>query len=127
MKKFYIKKNSKGFSLIEVLIAMVVMSFALMAIYSLFIRGTSDIDYGKRKTMATITAQEKMEELRSRSFSDPLLVSDNDAVSINNITMQREWIVTDVDTTLKRITVNVEWHSKTRNDTFSITSNKNRF
>ena len=126
MKVFHRNYKNKGFSLIEVVIAMSVMAFALIAIYSVFIRGASDIDYGKKKTIATTAAQEKLEQLRSLHFDDPLLTAGADTVTINNFTVDRIWTVTNMGPQLKEIKVDVIWKGRSSNQTYTITTKKRK-
>jgi type II secretion system protein I len=127
MKKLY-RKADKGFSLIEVIIAMTILAFALAAIFTVFTVGTSDIDYGRRETIATTTAQEKMEELRSRHYADTLLKSDSDTVEINNFEVFRRWTVTENDSqNLKEISVEVKWQGRSSQKTYTIDSKKGKF
>ena len=60
-------KDSQGFSLVEVLIAMVVLAVALMGLATLQVRCIRSNDLANRTTQATNLAQEKLEELIFRS------------------------------------------------------------
>lgn len=127
MKKLY-RKTDNGFSLIEVIIAMTILAFALAAIFTVFTVGTSDIDYGRRETIATTVAQEKMEELRSRHYADTLLKSDSDTVEINNFEVIRRWTITENDSqNLKEISVEVKWQGRSSQQTYTIDSKKGKF
>lgn len=78
MNSFFAKKQS-GFSMVETLVALIIMSFGLVALVRFQI---NMVGYGgliKAKTVATTLAQEKMEELRNQ-----ILVTDtrlNDTVT----------------------------------------------
>jgi prepilin-type N-terminal cleavage/methylation domain-containing protein len=147
MKKFRMS-NHKGFNLVEIVIAMSIMAFALLGIFSLFTRGSSDIDYGKRQTRATSLAQDKMEELRGRAFSrnytDPVLeagVTHADTVELDDTQYIREWVVENQEYELtpggtsiltkpvvKKITVQVDWKGRnSQTKTYELTSTRRRF
>ena len=63
-------QNNKGFTLIEVLVAMVILSIGLLGTAALItgiIRGNQ---VSNRMTAATTLAQDKMENIKSVSYSD---------------------------------------------------------
>lgn len=67
--------RSKGFTLIEVLIAMIILSIAMLAITGMFVTGVDGVSFGDRITSAVTLAQEKMEELMGLDYSDPNFVN----------------------------------------------------
>jgi type IV pilus assembly protein PilV len=56
-------EDGRGFSLVEVLIAIVVLSIAMMGLATLQVRCIRSNDLANRTTQATHLAQEKLEEL----------------------------------------------------------------
>lgn len=56
-------RNAEGFSIIEVMIAMVLLAVALFGLASLQSRGIRGNDLGNRTTQAVALAQDKVEEL----------------------------------------------------------------
>ena len=113
-------KNSSGFTLIEVLIAILILSVALMGAAGLTIGIMKGNMHSNRVTTATILAQEKMEAIRRLGYSG---VSGSDATategyhSISNYPFYKRVTVTDVDspdTHMKKMTVTVYWNSDKR-------------
>jgi type II secretory pathway pseudopilin PulG len=68
-------RGEEGFTLIEALIAILILVFGLMAIANLYaIAGTSNT-VANAGTVAAAVASEKMEELKSYTFDDAKLVA----------------------------------------------------
>ena len=63
MIKFVKQKNNKGFTLIEVLVAVFVLSLAITGMMSVLSRGLTNIDNAKNKIIATYLAQEGIESI----------------------------------------------------------------
>lgn len=62
-------KKSNGFSLIEVLIALVILSIALLALAGLMVQTTKNTSFGNHMTEASTFAQDRFENLRALSFN----------------------------------------------------------
>jgi len=69
------KRNEQGFSLIEVMIAFVVMMVASLAVGSVFFYSVQNNVGGSERALAMGVAQQQMEQLRSVSFTDSSLVA----------------------------------------------------
>ena len=108
-----------GFTLIEALIAMLVLAFGLLAVAGLQTTLAHNSDVAKQRTEATRLAQAKIEDLRGYqqlpaasgipAYAD--IATDNDApATTTNTSYARSWTVTD-DTALtqKLLRVNVDW------------------
>lgn len=67
------KKDQRGFSLLEVAIAMMILSVGLLGVIGFFETGFKALRAGNRQDLAARLAQEKMEELR---FANPTRLSD---------------------------------------------------
>jgi prepilin-type N-terminal cleavage/methylation domain-containing protein len=65
-------REKKGFSLLEVLIAMCLLAVAIMGMATLQSRGIRGNDLGNRTTQAVALAQDKLEELINTSRSTSL-------------------------------------------------------
>lgn len=81
------KKNQRGFSLLEVVIAMSILSIGLLGVIGFFETGFKALRTGNRQGLAARLAQEKMEELRS---TDPTLFSDGEDAPEG---MARRWTI----------------------------------
>lgn len=66
-------RSRSGFTLVEVMVALVVIGVGALAIGGLFPTATRDIGKSERTTRASEYLQEGMERLTSLSYNDPLL------------------------------------------------------
>ncbi len=66
------RPNRKGFTLIEVLVAMAILSVGLLAVIKMIVVYVQSNTYVNRYGSAIVLAQDKMEELRSYASSDLL-------------------------------------------------------
>ena len=116
MNKFYEYKRCAGITLIEALIAMVVISVGTLSIVKLQTELTAAGGLSKARVVATQLAQEKLEELRNQAVQgdyDALISDDDLPVEIGNAVFEREWTVTDLDDAngvRKVILVSVRWN-----------------
>jgi type II secretion system protein I len=106
--------KSNGFTLIETLIALVILAIALLALAGLMVTTTRNNSFGGHITEAATFAQDKLEEFRAVSWGSILSGNDQKNGS-NGINYQRNCeVVTSVDGNLKTVTLNITW--KDRND-----------
>jgi type IV pilus modification protein PilV len=70
--------NQKGFSLVETLIAVVVLTVGLLAVSLLQIGAMKGNSNAIGRTMGVSIAQSYMDDLKSRSLDDPFLVDNGD-------------------------------------------------
>lgn len=107
--------HESGFTLIEVLIAMVIFSIGVLAVASMQTNALLGNTKGLSQTEATSWATSQVEQLMSLPFTDPLLRS---ATSHGPVTpdpenqYQIDWSVVDTpnpNPVLKTVTVNVSW------------------
>jgi len=112
-----------GFSLIEILIALVILSIAFLALAGLMVQTTRNNSFGGHMTEAATFAQDKLEQLRATSWivitpgSD--LINSNGVVKAwvppisltSNKDFARKWTV-DSNGNVKTITVNINWNDK---------------
>lgn len=70
-------QKRKGFTILEVLITVVILSVALLALSSLQTAAVGTNYTSHRMTIATILAQDKVEELQSLSWTDSQLADTN--------------------------------------------------
>jgi type IV pilus assembly protein PilV len=112
-----ISDNNKGFTLLEVLVAVVVLSIGLLGMASLTIGVIKGNKFSKRVTTATILAQEKMEDARKLGYagtpsSDQTVTEDYG--SIPSYPFFKRVTLTDVDNPaagMKTFVVTVYWDS----------------
>ena len=103
--------KSKGFSLIEILMALVILSVTFLALAGLMVQSTRNNSFGGRITEAATFAQDKLEELRATSWVALTPGSDRKMGS-NGIDYARAWNVGTNDN-VKTITININWNDQT--------------
>jgi type IV pilus assembly protein PilV len=110
--------NSRGFSLIEILIALIILSIAFLGLAGLMVQTTRNNSFGGRITEAATFAQDKLEELRSTSWV--AINSGSDKLSVNGLDFTRNWTVVPnaivapyTEPTLNTITIVINWNDQT--------------
>jgi prepilin-type N-terminal cleavage/methylation domain-containing protein len=112
-------KRSKGFSLIEVMVALVILAIALLALAGLMVTTTRNNSWGGHMTEAATFAQDKLEQLRATPFGMVALntTTTDNPVSSTGITYTRSWVavpnIAPPGNTLDVITITVSWTDKT--------------
>ena len=102
--------NQDGITLLEVLVAMIIMGFALLLLLNMAMVALDGNDWSNKTTLVTQLLQEKLEQLRS--VKDNGLTSGSDTAQ----GFSRHWTVTDAGSHLKQIDVKIEWED-IRNET----------
>ena len=93
--------DQSGISLLEVLIAMIILSMALLVLLNMAMIALDGNDWSNNTTQATQLMQQKLEEIRStQDFSSGVDSADG---------MIRKWIVSDAGAHLKKAQVTVVW------------------
>ena len=107
----------KGFSLIEVLVALVILSVALLALAGLMVTTTRVNSFGGHLTEAVTFAQQRLEELRVASYNTVVSSSVNPGDPViqtgvsSGINYTMNWVVTpNADDSLRRVTMRVTWN-----------------
>ena len=110
-------ENNKGFTLIEVLVAMVILSIGLLGTAALITGIINGNKVSNRITTATVLAQDKMEEIKRIGYSG-MPTSDTTTTepynSITNYSLYKRVTFTDVVNPavgMKTVTVTVSWDS----------------
>jgi len=96
--------NERGFTIIETLIALVVMTVAGLAVAALFVYAINYNSGAYDRALALAVAQQRMEKLRKGSFSE--IVSSNDP-AVASANRRFDVVTTVTGTKLKNITVTV--------------------
>ena len=105
--------KTKGFTLIEVLVALVILSFSLLALAGLMVTTTKNNAFGSHMTEAATFAQDKLEELRAIKWENLIDGNNTDQQGgSTGINYTRNWNVT-TNGSLKTITINVNWNDRT--------------
>jgi type IV pilus assembly protein PilV len=99
--------NGKGFTLIEILIAISILTIALLGLASVTVMIIKSNTFSKTMTTATTLADDKMEQLKKTSYA---------ALSSGTDTLEsiytRTWTVTQNSpaTGMKTVVVTVQWN-----------------
>ncbi len=101
MKKM--KKNENGFTLLEVMVAMIIITVSLLLLLNMSMVALDGNDWANKTTIATQAIQQKMEELRSTPNN---LTPGNDSLSGGLI---RQWDVVKEGKFLQKVEVVVAW------------------
>ena len=112
------KQSPLGFTLIETVISLCILSVVLLGMSSMVFSVIRATAQSKEMATATTLLQDKMENLKNISIGS--LTSGSDSASLGNITYLRQWAVSTVGN-LKTITVTVNWTSRRSHDV-SVTS-----
>ncbi len=105
-----LRRNESGFSLIEVLISLTILSVGLLAVGGMQITSIKGNFSSGNVTHATVLAQSKLEELKRVSYSDSNLMSgQHDEGTISGSMFSMFYDVADITSTMKAITVTVRW------------------
>ena len=103
--------KAEGFTLIEVLVALVILSIALLALAGLMVRTTRNNSFGGHMTEAATFGQDKLEELKAVSWL--AIVPGSDRKTGNaGIDYGRSWQVA-TSGNLKTITMTINWNDET--------------
>jgi type IV pilus assembly protein PilV len=110
-------KRSKGFSLIEVLVALVLLGVGLLGIARLQVISVRGNFFSSSLMQATYIAQDRLEFLRNLPFDSNQLIATryNEAIpAIAGIAYSGEYTITDtVANELKTIAYTVTWNDGT--------------
>ena len=119
-------RKSNGFTLVEVLVAMVILSISLLALAGLMTTTTRNNAAGGHLTEAATFAQDKLERLRVTPLVNiPLNITTTDnPVGSTGITYTRSWTAVPnipfPNNTLDTITITVTWVDPTSLQNHSI-------
>jgi Tfp pilus assembly protein PilV len=112
------RPGERGISLVEILIALVVLSLGIMSIAGIFPAGTRTELQTRMQSSANYFAQQKLEQLRSTSWNDPSLTAGRHPAGSDCDTLgtTKAWLrfyeVTDLAAPMqdiKLVSVNVSW------------------
>ena len=112
------KLDNRGFSLLELLIAVVILAVGLLAMAGLQTRAIKGNFHGGTISLATALAEERAEEIRNTDY-DSIAYDPNPDVEANiksgssgNIFTRETLVENDIPMTgMKKITVSVHWET----------------
>ena len=110
--------NSRGFSLIELMIAMAILAFGMLAAATMQYSAIRNNTKGNIYTQANMLAKTKLEYLKNLDigsteleastdpYSDPTLIDDNEQPGG---IYSREWLIENLGGQARTITITVQW------------------
>jgi prepilin-type N-terminal cleavage/methylation domain-containing protein len=101
-------RETNGFTLIEILVAIVILSISLLAMAGLMATTTRNTSFGGHLTEAATFAQDRLEEFRVTPWASIGNGSDTTQGLSSGITYTRTWTVA-VNGDLKTVTLRVSW------------------
>ncbi len=115
------KRESAGFSLVEVLVAMSVFMIAATAVASLMTHSTSFVSQNNYRSQALTCAQAALEDIRTQAYEDILPTSGLSCVK-GSMTFGVQWsVATDSpENGMKTIVVTVSWSEKGASKSYAL-------
>ena len=112
--------KSKGFSMVEVLIALLILAICLLALAGLMVTTTRNSSFGGHMTEASTFAQDKLEQLRVSPW-DGVATGNDTTLGSTGITYTRNWTVTPNTSGDQRwVSITINWTDPTQNQNHSI-------
>ena len=109
-KKRSARTRSKGFTLIEILVALVILSISLLALAGLMVTTTKNSSFGGRMTEAATFAQDLLEQLRASPWGNVVSGTDQKMGS-TGVNYTRNWnVVPNPAGTQRWVTITVNWN-----------------
>lgn len=113
----FMKRGERGFTLLEVLIAISVFSIGVLAVATMQISATRGNRLGNELSQATALAQQQIEALNGADFSSATLAPGNYNDPDNPIVettsgaglFNRSWVIANHTTFSRLVTVTVAW------------------
>ncbi len=114
MLSIYRKLSHKGFSLIELMVAVAILGMAIFGIFNAYSVGFMGMVDARNVTVATNYAREKMEEIKNKPFGDDITEETGD---ITGTKFEREvsvYKIEDDDEIIvgKEVTTIVIWYDR---------------
>jgi len=104
------QRKCGGFTLLEVLVALIIFSVGILALTSLTVTATRTGAYGGRMSEAVTFAQDKLEELKANSW-DKIVSGVDQETGPTGIYYARNWKVLERETrNLKTVSITIEWN-----------------
>jgi prepilin-type N-terminal cleavage/methylation domain-containing protein len=95
-------KSQRGFSLIEVVMGMLILSVGLLLLLPMMVVSMQANDFARGSTEASMLIKDKMEELKN--MNNPTAGADSVSGAY------RTWTVTNIDNKLAKLVVNISWN-----------------
>jgi len=122
-----IRNRSKGFTYIELALAMAIIAFVVLAFAQLFLRSSISIKGMQFQTLAYNFAGDKMEEIKNESFDgigNPWYpnIWETEFQTQSGKTFTRNVTISQLEASLKRVDIEVVWAEGGENKSIGISS-----
>jgi len=106
------KLYQKGFSLIELMVAVAILAMAIFGIFLAFSTSFQGMADARAVTVATNYAREAMEDIKNMDFDEiPTPEIESSSVTVNGITYNRQVIVQE-SSNIKKVITTVTWKDR---------------
>ena len=119
------KSNNKGFTYIELAIAMAIIALIVLGFTRLFLRSAVSVRSMEFQTIAYNFAGSRMEELKMTPFDS--IVNETQAQTVSGKTFTRNVTISQLENSLKRVDIEVIWTEQGQNRNIEISSLVSRF
>jgi len=113
-------RGNRGFTLVEMMIAMFLLYFVLLAMAGYMTTVLRAEGSSKKLSTAMVLLQDKVEQLRVGSLY--ALSNGSDILSNGNLDYQRSWQISSPSNNLRMITVSVNWYDQGNPKTASVST-----
>lgn len=116
------QSDDRGFSLIEVMIAMTFLAIGLLAVAQMIPMGLSGVTQARVRTNAVQAAQEQMDELRAADYDDASLTAGAYSQTDGKYTL--DWTITDNTPApkVKRVDLVASWPNSRGTQSVTLTT-----
>lgn len=102
-------QNQRGITLLEVLVAMIILGFSLILLLNMAMVALDGNNWSNNTTITTQLLQEKLEQLRT--LRNTALASGHDTAQ----GFTRTWTVTNLGSHLRQVDVQIKWEDFRQN------------
>jgi Tfp pilus assembly protein PilV len=113
-------RSERGFTMVEVMIAILLTAIAVIGIMALFMTETRAASYSRHSTEASALAADKLEKLRTMSAPTNGSETGLDAQGAAGGIFDRTWTVDSSNTSYTEVVVSVEWDENGNTRTISM-------